>query len=562
MSLPSPAPTASASGAPRPAVALAAAVVGPLAVVYVSLFVSGAILRPLSDNGTPAYVLLQFVVSAALCLGGLAVWPGRARAYALVAGGALTAGALLNLVHVFEYSQLVTVGAIDAVWSTSPREAGEFLVGRPRTTLLASALSVVAIVGVVWAGLRVPRGVGISRRVRVGAAALGVAGIVALAAYPMRLFPVSTVKNLVDYVGYRARFQEALAERAGASFGAVGREWKRAPVVVVVVGESTRRAQLGLYGYGRPTTPWLSAQADDVVVFSDAVTGAPVTQTAVALMMTAARPATVTDHAQPSWLVLAREAGFDTVWLSNQDRTDGTATALIADDAERVVYTSHDWSASGQYDHDLLPELDRALAERDGPLVVVMHLMGSHDDYALRYPDAFAVFDEASERPAAHDRLARRERQLVDHYDNSVRYTDWMLGQIFGRVQATGAPAVGLFVSDHGENLYDTPARMRGHGVPGTTVFEAEVPLVMWSSPTFRQLRPDVVAAARRNRDRPVSTADLFYTFADLVGAEWPGAEPDRSVVRLAFRPRTRYVVTPDAEVVAAESLGEGVAQR
>ena len=549
----------SAPPQPRPRALLgrtAAAVGAPLAVVYGCLFASVAVARPLSDLGRPGYVLLQWAVSLALCLAPLAVWPFRTRRYAQIASSVLAVLALVNLVHVFEYSQLVTLGAIDAVASTSGREAGEFLRGRPASVVSALAASAVAGVLAVRLSGRVPPEAGVPRAARAAAAALGAAAVLTLAAYPMRLFPVSTVKNAVDYVGYQADFSRAQQARASHRFGATQTgAWDEPPVVVVVVGESLRRDQLGLYGYGRPTTPRLSA-LDGLVVFADAVTAAPVTQPSLAMMMTAATPHTHRDHAERSWLTLAREVGFETVWISNQDRTDGTATALLAGDADRVVYTSHDWSAAGQYDEDVLPALDRALAGRTGPLAVVVHLMGSHDDYAQRYPPAFDHFDPDSPRPAAHTALSDRQRRMVDYYDNSVRYTDWVVSEVVRRVEGTGAPAVGVFVSDHGENLYDTADRLRGHGVPGTTRHEVEVPLAVWTTPAFRRARPGVVRALERNRALPVTTADLFYGLADLVGAGWPGHRPDRSVFAPGYQPGPRPVLTPDLEVVAAEDLG------
>ena len=539
-----------------PLVALVVAIAAPLVVVYASLYLSAAILRPLSDLGNLGYNVVRLAVSVALCLGPLAVWPFRARSYVVTVGLGLTVLALLNLVHVFEYSQLVTIGAIDAAFSTSGREAGEFLSGRPESTVLALLGSAVAVGVTGWAGLRVPRGTAISRRTRLTTAALGAVGASALIAFPMRLFPVSTVKNAVDYVGYRAQYEAAREARAAHAFGATstGAWADEEPIVVVIVGESMRRGQLGIYGYDRPTTPVL-AGTDDLVLFTDAVSGASVTQPSVKMMMTGATPETVADHAERSWLTLAHEVGFETAWLSNQDWTDGTETALIAEDADRVVYTSHSWSASGQLDEDLLPELDRVLAERDGPLALVVHLMGSHDDYALRYPDRFVRFGPDAPRPASHAGLRADERRMIDYYDNTVAYTDWMLGQILGRLDATGAPAVAVFAADHGENLYDTPARLRGHGVPGTTAYEIEVPLLFWTSPGARDARPDLAETAARNRHRPLSTTDLFYSFADLVGADWPGARPERSVFADDFRPDRRRVALPTGEVVDAAAV-------
>lgn len=325
-------------------------------------------------------------------------------------------------------------------------------------------------------------------------------------------------------------------------------------MVVLVIGESLRPDHLGLYGYARETTPRLGA-LEGLVVFEDVTAPSPVTQTSVAAMMTGAEPETVAEHPEGSWVALAREAGYATAWISNQDRTDGTETALLAEDAEHVVYTSHSWSASAQHDEDVLPEVDRVLARRDGPLALVVHLMGSHDDYSLRYPERFERFGPSTAPPPGREDLDPRERALVDHYDNTALYTDWVVAEVVERVEATGAPAAVVFVSDHGENLFDTPARLRGHGVPGTTPYEVSVPLLAWLSPAMRVARPEVATALARNARQPVAAADLFDAFGHLLGTDWRGVRPERSVFSERYAPRPRRVLTPTGEVVPVEAL-------
>ena len=47
----------------------------------------------------------------------------------------------------------------------------------------------------------------------------------------------------------------------------------------------------------------------------------------------------------------------------------------------------------------------------------------------------------------------RVEAVLVDDYDNSLLYTDWILQQIIDAARTLTVPASVTFVSDHGENL-------------------------------------------------------------------------------------------------------------
>lgn len=545
-------PLRSATGSGRDLAAASLGVVAPIGVVYLALVASSAIMRPLSETESVLHVLVLLCMSAALCLAPLAVWPFRLQGYVAWAGGGLAALGFFNLLHVVEYSELVTLGAIDAVVSTSAREAGEFLGGRfvgLGVAVVGTVLSVGAIGGAMG---RIHREARVPTRARLAYGALGLLAVGVLAAHPFRLFPVSTVKNAVDYVDYRARFQDAQKARESHRFDAVATvAWESPPVFVLVIGETLRRRQMGVYGYERDTTPRLGA-LDSLFVFSDVTTTSSVTQPSVKMMMTEATPRTAVDHGGRSWLWLARELGYQTAWISNQDRTEGTETALIAEDAARVLYTSHSYTASAQLDEDVLAPLADVLAQRSGPLAIVVHLMGSHEDYSLRYPARFERWSGA----------AQPELALIDHYDNSVAYTDWVVAEIIERVGETGAPALVTFVADHGENLFEAPHRLRGHGAPVSTMAEVEVPLLVWLSDAFREARPTVAAALAETRHQPVSTQDIFYGFADLLGAEWPDARPERSVFRASFEAIPRHVLTPTGTVVRVDDLDEHLAWR
>jgi glucan phosphoethanolaminetransferase (alkaline phosphatase superfamily) len=56
---------------------------------------------------------------------------------------------------------------------------------------------------------------------------------------------------------------------------------------VLIIGESERTANMGIYGYQRDTTPELEKQKSQLLLFRNAVTPAPVTIMAVPLAMTA-----------------------------------------------------------------------------------------------------------------------------------------------------------------------------------------------------------------------------------------------------------------------------------
>jgi glucan phosphoethanolaminetransferase (alkaline phosphatase superfamily) len=90
---------------------------------------------------------------------------------------------------------------------------------------------------------------------------------------------------------------------------------------VLIIGESERTANMGIYGYQRDTTPELEKQKSQLLLFRNAVTPAPVTIMAVPLAMTADTVSKRDPHKYSDNVInIANKAGYDTYWFSRQGK--------------------------------------------------------------------------------------------------------------------------------------------------------------------------------------------------------------------------------------------------
>ncbi len=315
---------------------------------------------------------------------------------------------------------------------------------------------------------------------------------------------------------------------------------------VIAIGKSANRNHLGLYGYHRPTTPRLSSLLSDpgFLVFNDVV--ASDTHTVPNLRAMFLLPELKTGDgllSSPSVVQMFSAAGFKTWWISNQITTHSAlSTSLIADDADITLYlnTACDEGRSVRYDGDLLPELDKALADPAPHKAVFVHLLGSHLSYALRYPPEFAHFTRTDDIPDAPWR-STKEKHYINTYDNSIRYTDAVLTAIIDKVRNNGGRAVVLYVSDHGQEVYDTrPIRGQMAEHPSRHMFD--VPFLLWMSPDFASVRPDFVTRAREQRDTPFITSDFAHTVVDPAGIRFAGFQPERSLFAPEYTAQERRV--------------------
>ena len=335
----------------------------------------------------------------------------------------------------------------------------------------------------------------------------------------------STVHN---FTSFRQFAQMKASPRLPPAIRAV-RSTNEAVTGVFVVGESATRTHWGLYGYPRDTTPEMSALRGELVVFSDFVTPDGRTNEAIISLFTTRTLEDPSDvrYALPQAL---RVCGFDAALYSNQRRWDGfesSGTYAFAG-CDPVLFRSK-FDDTNSYDDGLLKHLDKSLASTSGPRVVFLHLLGSHNVYRDRYPKSEDLpFGAKTDAAAGRD----KRQTTIDEYDNSIWYTDKILGEIVRRMRALHKPAWVVYVSDHGE----TPSAKHWRTMTDLDLWE--VPFVVWTSPEFNAQYPARVEALRRAQDKPLQTDQLLPGLLRFMGVEGLGVAPSADFLEDAFQPR------------------------
>ncbi|EFA4796950.1 sulfatase-like hydrolase/transferase [Escherichia coli] len=235
---------------------------------------------------------------------------------------------------------------------------------------------------------------------------------------------------------------------------------------VLIVGESVRADNMSLYGYTRSTTPQVEAQRKQIKLFNQAISGAPYTALSVPLSLTADSVLSHDIHNYPDNIInMANQAGFQTFWLSSQSafRQNGTAVTSIAMRAMETVYVRG-------FDELLLPHLSQALQQNtQQKKLIVLHLNGSHEPACSAYPQSSAVFQPQDDQDAC--------------YDNSIHYTDSLLGQVFELLKDRRASV--MYFADHGLERDPTKKNVYFHGGREASQQAYHVPMFIWYSPVL-----------------------------------------------------------------------------
>ena len=165
-------------------------------------------------------------------------------------------------------------------------------------------------------------------------------------------------------------------------------------VHILIIGESARRASWSVYGYERKTTPFLEQLGGEAVFFQHAVADANYTARVVPILLTGMSPDRFDMASVRGNLVdLAREAGYSTAWLMNQDPHISLAVGVHADQMHYPPPISSVMSGHLPRDEVLLPDLQRALERRGAAQFIGLHVIGSHWEYLSRYPPSFERYD-------------------------------------------------------------------------------------------------------------------------------------------------------------------------
>lgn len=323
---------------------------------------------------------------------------------------------------------------------------------------------------------------------------------------------------------------------------------------LLVLGETCRFGNFSRHGYHRLTTPLLDKR-EELLDFTDVVSPGSYTSLSVPMILTNTEPGThKLAGSAPSILQVFRKAGFRVVWLSTQKKTGfcDTSSSLYAKDADHAIFLSGtvDASSTGSYstvlDSEIVPEVEKELSQGDSKLLIVCHTMGSHSNYAERYPENFGQYPvDRKACPVARKKPNLSKQDLINlqnAYDNSIAFTDQVLDSLIKLLQKQpNASTSFCYIADHGENSGDALTLPFAHGV--NTVDVLHVPMFMWFSDGYHKLYPQKYELLKTRQNTPFGSAQLFHTLTDLADISSSLLVSEKSLCHPSYQVKPRTVV-------------------
>ncbi|EPJ97335.1 phosphoethanolamine transferase CptA [Pseudomonas sp. CFII68] len=504
----------------------------------------------------------QAFVMSAIWLAPLLLFPARTRLLAALIGVVLWACSMASLGYFFIYQQEFSQSVIFIMFESNAPEAGEYLTQYFAWWMVAAFLAHTAVGYWLWTRLRpvyLPRGqaivaaavivlavVGyplIKQTLRTGSFAYG------LEEFEDRIEPAVPWQMLVAYRHYGEQLENMQGMLHSTSKIAPLRNLKDAmadqpATLVLVIGESTNRQRMSLYGYPRETTPELDKLKDQLSVFDNVITPRPYTIEALQQVLTFADEQNPDLYlSTPSLVSMMKQAGYKTFWITNQQTMTKRNTMLttFSQQADEQVYLNNNRNQNAaQYDGDVIEPFNKALADSAPRKLIVVHLLGTHMSYKYRYPPTFNKFTDRKNVPAD---LRDDQVPTYNSYDNAVLYNDFVVSSLIKDYAKTDPNGFLLYLSDHGEDVFDS----QGHGTLGRnegkpTAPMYTIPFMAWASPKWRESHDWNFAG---DLSRPYSSSHLIHTWADMAGLSFDELDHSKSLVSDDFKARPLLIGNP-----------------
>ena len=357
-------------------------------------------------------------------------------------------------------------------------------------------------------------------------------------------YPLGLFVSFYDLYREQSKINEAFIKHQKFKFQASSLyDPQHEQTIILVIGETSRRANWQLNDYKRKTNPLLSSQKN-IINFRDMIGVSNATRSSIPMLLTRKPTEKVHDYdfSEKSIISAFKEAGFATYWLSNQQKFGNydTSTSVYAKEADHIKFLNKtNYSAQGETDEVVLPEFKKILSQPDGKKFIIIHTLGSHFDYSHRYPLTFDVFKPSLNNLDIYNlQDSKYKEQLINSYDNSILYTDYILNEVIETIKTQKqTDSFLLYSSDHGEDLFDGSCDKSGHG--NETAYNFEIASFVWFSESFATQNPKKIQYLKSNQDKKLDQTSIFPTLIDAANINIPHYQLDRSILnKWSYYPR------------------------
>ena len=443
---------------------------------------------------------------------------------------------MIDVFCLYQYHTLLNYGILEILLATNPNEAIEFIeMYILRLPILCMLLIMLIILSAAYkiitkSIMANPKLIAIifiiSAIVSVSSAAKNLDNFIS-ASLSINRIALMLPKVFGDLNSYQELSQKVEHKAA------LTKDESNIPLVVFIVGESTGRNHMQIYGYNLPTTPHFTerAQNNELYIFNDVISPHSHTMPVLLKLFTFYRtgaPGNWFDYI--NLFSILRAANYHTEWISNQESSGifGNVGKLYSKSCDVSKFTvirdtMDDINTDGFYSDEALLLFDDSLSKDYEKSFFVLHMLGTHGKYAQRYPKEFSKFSVEDEI-GANEEIKKTRAE----YDNAVLFNDYIVNEIIKRLENKNA--IVIYISDHGDDVYDEKD-FAGHEEANGSRYMIEIPMIIWTSKQFKSTYPELEKKFNGSLNKPFMTDDMIHLILDMLKIETEDYNPALSLI-------------------------------
>lgn len=299
--------------------------------------------------------------------------------------------------------------------------------------------------------------------------------------------------------------------------------------IILIIGESARSDHFSLSGYYRETNPNLEKEKN-LIFYPNVEAYFPLTRVALPCMLTRASCKDRNKLIQEkSFISIFKKLGFETYWIGTQgSRSVVDAPYMeLAQEADKLLLPGAETYLNSNQD-ELLIKYTKKFINKDlkSPKLIVLHTLGSHFHYEDRYPREFEKFKPICiKKEFFSDMRHCTKEQIINSYDNSILYTDYVISKIIDLVRNKNS--IVIYTSDHGESLGENGRYLHGsYGVKEQMSSE----MIIWVSNEYIKKFPNNLKSLKFDNKKEISHDYLFHSILGCSGITSDIIEQDKNL--------------------------------
>ena len=497
------------------------------------------------DFGAPYFMLAVAVSCLVVLLVYLGQYFGKLAFLPKIAALLVSVNAFFNaaayLIYFSVYKTAFVAADMLPILQTNPGEAKEFMTGQIGTPVIAAGILAVILFSLfeIWLISQAARsldGIILGKKRAFAAVILAFACLYLIGYWGSRSYPIHEYKMAQNYVRVVQKAERDHSQIVKNIRRVNGKEnalpQKLPGTVLFIIGESENRDHMSAFNpsYPAETTPWLSQMAKDeyFTLLANGYSNYPQTTPSLSMALTSVNQYNHKKLDDSYNIVdIAKAAGYDTWWLSNQSKMgDGTTAAgLIASWTDHHMWTDHPMGD----DMEVMKLLEQV--PKEGNHFIIIHLGGSHLRYKERIPQDFEGIHIAG------------NPDRTNEYDSTVLYTDKVLQAIFDYAEKNLNLQVAIYTSDHGEDM------VYSHGAGKFTFSMVRIPVFFYLSDEYEKKYPSVEINLKKHEGSIFTNDLLFDSVSGIIQAESNQYEKEFDLTQSGYSLTDNEAVTKHGQI-------------